>query len=150
MMIVGEFAEVLRERKRGGNDGGVGLPSIPLRPRPHALHLHRRDVPGKHAVRGGGRIRGIIPRGRARGARGGREGGGVRREEGLPQATATGSLSIVAAVSGGGVGPSECGGVLKPGIAFFGETLDGRVARTFEADRQRSNAVVVIGTSLSV
>ena len=79
----------------------------------------------------------------------------LQREEEFPQATATGmgnrgSVSIVAPVVGGGVGPSECGEVLKPGIAFFGETLDGRVAQTFEVDRQRANAVVVIGTSLSV
>lgn len=43
-----------------------------------------------------------------------------------------------------------CGGVLKPGVTFFGETLHGNVSRSLEIDREKADALVVIGTSLSV
>ncbi|VEU38884.1 unnamed protein product [Pseudo-nitzschia multistriata] len=43
-----------------------------------------------------------------------------------------------------------CGGVLKPGITFFGETLDNSVARKIESDQHKADALIVIGTSLSV
>lgn len=43
-----------------------------------------------------------------------------------------------------------CGGVLKPGITFFGETLDHSVGRKIESDRSKADALIVIGTSLSV
>lgn len=43
-----------------------------------------------------------------------------------------------------------CGGVLKPGITFFGETLNDNVSRCLELDRQKADAIIVIGTSLSV
>lgn len=43
-----------------------------------------------------------------------------------------------------------CNGTLKPGITFFGETLNSTVSRTFEGDRKKADAVIVIGTSLSV
>jgi len=43
-----------------------------------------------------------------------------------------------------------CGGVLKPDITFFGETLGDKVRKSLEADRQKADAVIVIGTSLSV
>jgi NAD-dependent SIR2 family protein deacetylase len=43
-----------------------------------------------------------------------------------------------------------CGGVLKPGVTFFGETLHDNVRRTFEADRNKVDALIVMGTSLSV
>ncbi|GKY99221.1 hypothetical protein MPSEU_000877500 [Mayamaea pseudoterrestris] len=43
-----------------------------------------------------------------------------------------------------------CGGVLKPGVTFFGEALHDNVRRTLEADRNKVDAVIVIGTSLSV
>ena len=43
-----------------------------------------------------------------------------------------------------------CGGVLKPGITFFGETLDNSVGRKIEADQSKADALIVIGTSLSV
>jgi len=46
--------------------------------------------------------------------------------------------------------PSICGGVLKPGITFFGETLSASVAKRLEKDRQKADAVIVMGTSLSV
>jgi NAD-dependent SIR2 family protein deacetylase len=45
---------------------------------------------------------------------------------------------------------SLCGGVLKPGVVFFGEPLNGNVKRTFESDRDKADALIVIGTSLSV
>jgi len=44
----------------------------------------------------------------------------------------------------------SCDGILKPGITFFGETLDSKVGRSFEADRNKADAIIVIGTSLSV
>jgi len=43
-----------------------------------------------------------------------------------------------------------CGGVLKPGVTFFGETLDNSVGRKIESDKQKADALIVIGTSLSV
>jgi NAD-dependent SIR2 family protein deacetylase len=43
-----------------------------------------------------------------------------------------------------------CGGVLKPGVTFFGETLSDMVRRKIEADRTKADALIVIGTSLSV
>lgn len=45
---------------------------------------------------------------------------------------------------------SHCGGVLKPGVTFFGEPLHGNVKRSLEADRDKADALIVIGTSLSV
>jgi NAD-dependent SIR2 family protein deacetylase len=43
-----------------------------------------------------------------------------------------------------------CGGVFKPGVTFFGETLNDNVRRSLEADRDKVDALIVIGTSLSV
>jgi len=43
-----------------------------------------------------------------------------------------------------------CGGVLKPNVTFFGETLNDSVRRSLEADRNKVDALIVIGTSLSV
>jgi hypothetical protein len=43
-----------------------------------------------------------------------------------------------------------CGGVLKPAVTFFGETLDDSVRRKIQADRTKADALIVIGTSLSV
>lgn len=45
---------------------------------------------------------------------------------------------------------SRCGGVLKPGVTFFGEALDDKVRRYLEADRNKVDALIVMGTSLSV
>lgn len=47
------------------------------------------------------------------------------------------------------MGP-PCNGVLKPGITFFGEKLVDKVTRSLEQDRSKADAVIVIGTSLSV
>jgi len=44
----------------------------------------------------------------------------------------------------------QCKGVMKPGITFFGEKLNCNVARLLEADRKKADAVLVMGTSLSV
>ena len=43
-----------------------------------------------------------------------------------------------------------CGGVFKPGVTFFGESLNDSVRRSLEADRDKVDALIVIGTSLSV
>ena len=43
-----------------------------------------------------------------------------------------------------------CRGVLKPGVTFFGETLGDNVRRCLEADYNKVDALIVIGTSLSV
>lgn len=43
-----------------------------------------------------------------------------------------------------------CGGVMKPGITFFGEALNMNVKRSLESDRDKVDALIVIGTSLSV
>lgn len=48
--------------------------------------------------------------------------------------------------AGGGV----CGGTMKPGVTFFGEALHDNVRRSLEADRNKVDALIVIGTSLSV
>jgi len=44
----------------------------------------------------------------------------------------------------------NCGGVIKPGITFFGEKLGDEVGRSLEADYSKADAIIVIGTSLSV
>lgn len=46
--------------------------------------------------------------------------------------------------------PAVCNGVLKPGVTFFGEPLSQQVRRYLEADRDKVDALIVIGTSLSV
>mmetsp|Transcript_32026 Transcript_32026/g.48701 ORF Transcript_32026/g.48701 Transcript_32026/m.48701 type:complete len:474 (-) Transcript_32026:153-1574(-) len=46
--------------------------------------------------------------------------------------------------------PTKCSGVLKPDVTFFGETLQDKVRRCLEADRDKADALIVIGTSLSV
>lgn len=43
-----------------------------------------------------------------------------------------------------------CGGVFKPAVTFFGETLNDNVRRALEADKKKVDALIVIGTSLSV
>jgi NAD-dependent SIR2 family protein deacetylase len=43
-----------------------------------------------------------------------------------------------------------CGGVLRPGVTFFGESLHGNVKRSLEVDRDKADALIVVGTSLSV
>ena len=43
-----------------------------------------------------------------------------------------------------------CNGVMKPNITFFGEQLVDRVKKCLEADRKKADAVIVIGTLLSV
>jgi NAD-dependent SIR2 family protein deacetylase len=45
---------------------------------------------------------------------------------------------------------ARCGGVLKPGVTFFGEMLHDDVRKNLEADRNKADALIVIGTSLSV
>jgi len=45
---------------------------------------------------------------------------------------------------------TTCGGVVKPNITFFGEPLDDRVSKCLEVDREKADAVIVMGTSLSV
>lgn len=47
-------------------------------------------------------------------------------------------------------GESICGGVLKPGVTFFGEALHNNVKNKLESDRDKVDALIVIGTSLSV
>lgn len=44
----------------------------------------------------------------------------------------------------------ECGGVYKPGVTMFGESLSDSVSRSLEVDRDKVDALIVIGTSLSV
>lgn len=46
--------------------------------------------------------------------------------------------------------PMTCNGVLKPGVTFFGEALNDTVRRSLESDRNKVDALIVIGTSLSV
>lgn len=43
-----------------------------------------------------------------------------------------------------------CHGVMKPNITFFGEKLNDKVRRCLESDRSKADALIVIGTSLSV
>lgn len=54
----------------------------------------------------------------------------TRYEEGLPQ--------------------GACGGVVKPDITFFGESLGNRVTASLQADRRRADLLLVMGTSLQV
>ncbi|KAL3816365.1 hypothetical protein ACHAXA_000443 [Cyclostephanos tholiformis] len=49
-------------------------------------------------------------------------------------------------VTGGG----SCGGIIKPNVTFFGEKLDDGVGRRLEKDSLRADALLVMGTSLSV
>ena len=43
-----------------------------------------------------------------------------------------------------------CGGVIKPNVTFFGEKLDNIVGRSLEMDYGKADALLVMGTSLSV
>ena len=43
-----------------------------------------------------------------------------------------------------------CGGVLKPNVTFFGEKLADNIGRSLEKDYQKADALIVMGTSLSV
>lgn len=43
-----------------------------------------------------------------------------------------------------------CGGVIKPNVTFFGEKLDSSVGRSLEKDYGKADALLVMGTSLSV
>jgi NAD-dependent SIR2 family protein deacetylase len=47
-------------------------------------------------------------------------------------------------------GEAVCGGVMKPGVTFFGEALHNNVKSKLESDRVKVDALMVIGTSLSV
>jgi NAD-dependent SIR2 family protein deacetylase len=47
-------------------------------------------------------------------------------------------------------GEGVCGGVMKPGVTFFGEALHNNVKSKLESDREKVDALIVIGTSLSV
>jgi NAD-dependent SIR2 family protein deacetylase len=47
-------------------------------------------------------------------------------------------------------GEAVCGGIMKPGITFFGEALHNTVKTKLESDREKVDALIVIGTSLSV
>lgn len=49
-----------------------------------------------------------------------------------------------------GADPNVCGGVLKPNMIFFGEKLPNSVAKRLEKDQEKADAIIVIGTSLSV
>jgi NAD-dependent SIR2 family protein deacetylase len=50
----------------------------------------------------------------------------------------------------GSSGEAVCGGVMKPGVTFFGEALHNTVKQKLQWDRDRVDALIVIGTSLSV
>ena len=61
------------------------------------------------------------------------------------------SIAIAAADANDDKGiPVICEGVMKPNIIFFGEPLVDRVRRCLEMDQAKADAVIVIGTSLSV
>lgn len=47
-------------------------------------------------------------------------------------------------------GEAVCGGVMKPGVTFFGEALHNNVKSKLASDREKVDALIVIGTSLSV
>jgi NAD-dependent histone deacetylase SIR2 len=46
--------------------------------------------------------------------------------------------------------PGMCGGVIRPNVTFFGERLDDGVGRRLREDALVADALVVMGTSLSV
>ena len=48
------------------------------------------------------------------------------------------------------INSSVCGGVIKPGVTFFGEKLEDKVSKYLEHDYAKADALIVIGTSLSV
>lgn len=66
----------------------------------------------------------------------------------LRQSTTSAKLSRIA--SNDNQNHLLCNGIMKPGITFFGEKLDSDVNRMLEADRKTADAIIVIGTSLSV
>ena len=43
-----------------------------------------------------------------------------------------------------------CGGIIKPNITFFGEKLDSTISLKLEEDYKKADALIVMGTSLSV
>jgi len=47
--------------------------------------------------------------------------------------------------------PKECcGGVIKPNVTFFGEKLANNIGQSLEKDYKKADALIVMGTSLSV
>lgn len=60
------------------------------------------------------------------------------------------STSSSASSSSRSVPLNACGGILKPNVTFFGQTLPDAVSRCLESDRKKVDALIVIGTSLSV
>ncbi len=44
----------------------------------------------------------------------------------------------------------SCGGVIKPNVTFFGEKLANNIGRSLETDYKTADALIVMGTSLSV
>ena len=48
------------------------------------------------------------------------------------------------------VEPNRCGGLMKPGITFFGQPLQDQVGRCLQTDYHKVDALIVMGTSLSV
>jgi NAD-dependent SIR2 family protein deacetylase len=47
-------------------------------------------------------------------------------------------------------GTDFCDGIMRPCITFFGEKIHSNVNRLLQADRKMADALIVIGTSLSV
>ena len=43
-----------------------------------------------------------------------------------------------------------CGGIVKPRIVFYGESLDGELLDRAEADLRRADLLLVLGSSLTV
>jgi NAD-dependent SIR2 family protein deacetylase len=48
------------------------------------------------------------------------------------------------------VEPGCCGGIIKPNIIFFGEKLALNISHKLEEDYKKADALIVMGTSLSV
>ena len=141
------YCPVIRKSKQSNsssNNNNVTATSVPTKPvalrepstrqrkRPRSLGNEGDDGGNSSSSSGGG---------------GGDSDGNARP---LPMTRPTRQCSSSSSASSASLPSNACGGVLKPNVTFFGQTLPDSVSRCLESDRKKVDALIVIGTSLSV
>lgn len=110
-------------------------PSTRQRKRPRSLNSEDDDGSNTSSSSSGG---------------GGDNSDGNARAGRTPRPTRQCSSSSSTSSSNNHLPSNACGGILKPNVTFFGQTLPDAVSRCLESDRKKVDALIVIGTSLSV
>lgn len=65
--------------------------------------------------------------------------------------TSRSALEIKDNITDGSVAYCEnCGGIIKPDVTFFGESLNKKVKKTLNSDKTKADLLLVLGTSLKV